>query len=593
MKQLIYKPTQNRKTYEIILNILDNLGKSINIIFTDNLCMLGAQTSDRIIKEVGGMKVYKTEDNKTISINCESVDIEGVSRKQIATHVLGLIRYEGVRNIITLTNSVRLPQMRRIIDLLIEPDTLGYPGIIPHAIPNINLYFDEADKTIKSITKELKEILTYDFINDYYITATPKKVLRLYNKMKLYPVQNTLENYINLQYANWVDIGELEYMDSLRAMLDGIIIKDKGTINAQRFMFAPGINLKESHYDIAEESTNIYQCISVIVNSDGLHILLPGEMNESYLSNITNSQGERVPHFPKELNDSFTTKNWDRLVEYSHGKKLYKLNFNKKSLIQDNDNEFWKIMESIRRYWKDNPVLVTGSRCIERGITIQNPMNKKVRFTDGMLHSNITRSDSGSQMAGRFTLTYNDTVQRKDFTPINIYSSEKIRLYMINQEKKAMYAVQLSNKGKEVIEYNEWKNYERESVLGCESFSTYHEAIRYAFNTFQCRKVNYSPERDYSERKKKLGSCNLIQEGAYQGYRFNSFDNKDKLPIDLPTFQQRKTRHLCWREGKEGNPYRIWAVYLDMNDTQSLRYYVCSTPIALHNDLNESDSEED
>ena len=228
MKQLIYKPTQNRKTYEIILNIIDNIGKSINIVFTDNLCMLGSQTSDRIIKEVEGFKLYKTDDNKSISVHCESHDINGVSRKQIATHILGLIIGEGIRNIITLTNSVRLPQMRDIIDLLLEVDTLGRPGIVPYSIPMINLYFDEADKTIKSINRTLEDLLDVEYVNDFYITATPKKVLRLHNKMKLYPVQNTLDNYISLQYANWIDIGELEYMDSLREMLNKIKLQDKG-----------------------------------------------------------------------------------------------------------------------------------------------------------------------------------------------------------------------------------------------------------------------------------------------------------------------------------------------------------------------------
>ena len=69
MKVLIYKPTQNRKTQEIINDILKNIGNSINIIFTDNLCMLGSQTSERIIKEVDGFKMYRGDDSKTISIN--------------------------------------------------------------------------------------------------------------------------------------------------------------------------------------------------------------------------------------------------------------------------------------------------------------------------------------------------------------------------------------------------------------------------------------------------------------------------------------------------------------------------------------------
>ena len=143
LKKLIYKPTQNRKTQEIIYNILDNIGRCINIIFTDNLCMLGSQTSDRIIKEIEGFRLYKTDDNKTISVHCESEDVEGVSRKQIATHIYGLITADGVRNIITLTNSVRLPQIRDIIQLLIDKDSLGRAPIIPsEALGSMNLYFD-------------------------------------------------------------------------------------------------------------------------------------------------------------------------------------------------------------------------------------------------------------------------------------------------------------------------------------------------------------------------------------------------------------------------------------------------------------------
>ena len=173
--------------------------------------------------------MYRGDDSKTISINCESSDIEGVSRKkQIATHVIGLIITEGIRNIITLTNSVRLPQMRRLIDLLTEKDSLGRPGIVPFSIPNINIYFDEADKTINSILRELEEKLDCKFINDYYITATPKKLLKKYGEMELYKVNDTLKEYMSLEDANWINIGTHEYMDALRSMLDKIKYVDGG-----------------------------------------------------------------------------------------------------------------------------------------------------------------------------------------------------------------------------------------------------------------------------------------------------------------------------------------------------------------------------
>ena len=51
MKVIIYKPTQNRKTQEIIKSIEDH-PNSINIVFTDNLCMLGSQTANRIVNQL-------------------------------------------------------------------------------------------------------------------------------------------------------------------------------------------------------------------------------------------------------------------------------------------------------------------------------------------------------------------------------------------------------------------------------------------------------------------------------------------------------------------------------------------------------------
>jgi len=594
-RKLIYKPTQNRKTNEIIQNILSVIGISINIVFTDNLCMLGSQTSGRIIKEIKGVSLYRKNNNKSITIHCESEDIDGVSRKQISTHIYGLIIGEGVRNIITLTNSVRLPQIRGIIDLLIHKDSLGRSPIVPDSIPIINMYFDEADKTIRSICRELDELLNKEFIHDFYVTATPKKILKKYGSMELYPVSNLLDTYINLQHANWIDIGSLEYLDSLRQMMKHIITIDGTRISPQRFIFAPGINLKESHYEIAEESTNVYQCISIVVNSDGLIILLPATIHESYLSNCTNSQRVRIPRLPTNLQPSLSHRNCNKMMETSGGSSFYKLVFHKKLLISDNDNEFWKVMGSIRSFWKDNPVLVTGSRCIERGITIQNPFDKRIRFTDGMLHCNISRTDSGSQMAGRFTLTYNDSLSRSDFKPINIFSNEKTKLYMINQEKKAMYAVELSSLGKDTIRYDEWKGYERRSVLGCLPFQSFLEAILYTKdNLGNTRTLSVFPSR-YLENEQRLGSCNMIQdtENIYNGFRYNSFDTKEKIPISEADFRVRCIRHLCWREGHSGNVYRIWAVYTDLTNKQSLKYYLCYTPLALHDELNESDSDSD
>jgi len=308
-----------------------------------------------------------------------------------------------------------------------------------------------------------------------------------------------------------------------------------------------------------------------------------------------------IPAYPKvfikSLNKRRMGNGFRRLED---GYTYYRLVFDKKQLIYDNDNEFWKIMKVIRYFWKDYPILVTGSRCVERGITIQDPSDNSMHFTDGVLHSEISKTDSGSQMAGRFTLTYNSDKSIGDFSPINIYSSLKTKNYMINQEKKAMYAVKLASSGRTTINYNQWRNYERRSILGLKESGSFHEAILYARDNLKGKKIQYSDNPgSYSETKNRLGSCNMIteEENIYNGYRYNSFDmstERVKRPINKKEFDTKCTRHICWKENSLGNPWRIWSVYEDLSDKTTLKYFLCWTPVAeIGSDGNESDSDSD
>ena len=602
-KVVIYKPTQNRKTQEIIKSIIDNKN-SINIVFTDNLCMLGSQTANRIVNQVDGA-IDELEDKKTISVHCESIDVAGVSRKEIHNHIYGLIVGEKqIRNIITLTNSIRLPQIKSLIEQLIRPNPLfGFP-IVPNCLETINLYFDEADKHIMTIIDDLGDIIDdNEFIKDFYITATPKRILKVYNNMILYPVENNLDNYIPLQHANWIEIENEGYLPSIKHMLDDIKENNYGIIPSEKFIFSPGINLKDSHFEIGRDATCNYNIVSVIVNSSGLTIMLSLNIPNQYLT-ISHANGNgremMIPSFPGEFINSLNKRKMGNgFKKTEDGYTYYEMVFDKKQLIYDNENEFWRIMKVIRHYWSDLPILVTGSRCVERGITIQDPNDNNMHFTDGVLHSDISKSDSGSQMAGRFTLTYNSDKTITDFVPINIYSSVKTKNYMINQEKKAMYAVNLSSSGQRNINYNQWRNYERRSVLGLEDFKTFKDAIEYAYNNFSCR-VNYTEsDNAYDETKVRLGSCNMIKDGndLYMNFRYNSFDmsgERDKRPISIEEFKIRCTRHLNWRESGTGNPWRIWSVYDDLTDNTTLKYYLCWTPVAeIGQDGDESDSDSD
>lgn len=605
-KVLIYKPTQNRKTQEIIKNI-ENNNNSINIVFTDNLCMLGSQTANRIVNQVDGI-IDELEDKKTISVHCESIDVAGVSRKEIHNHIYGLIVGEKqIRNIITLTNSIRLPQIKSLIEQLIRPNPLfGFP-ITPNCLRTINLYFDEADKHITAIIDDLGDLIDdNEFIKDFYITATPKRILKIYNNMTLYPVENNLDNYIPLQHANWIEIDNEGYLPSIKYMLDDIKKNNDYIIPSEKFIFAPGINLKESHFEIGRDATCNYDIVSVVVNSSGLTIMLPLNISNQYLTlsyTSSNGQGIMIPTFPREFINSLNKRKMgNNFKKIEDGYTYYEMVFDKKQLIYDNENEFWRIMKVVRHYWFNLPILVTGSRCVERGITIQDPSDNKMHFTDGVLHSDISKSDSGSQMAGRFTLTYNSDKTVSDFVPINIYSSIKTKNYMINQEKKAIYAVKIVSSGQNNINYNQWRNYERRSVLGLEDFNTFKTAIEFAHNKFTGRCINLiSREGAYDENKDRLGSCNMIKDenNPYNGFRYNSFDmagisDNEKKPICKEEFKIRCTRHLNWRESGTGNPWRIWSVYDNLTDNTTLKYYLCWTPVAeIGCDGDESDSDSD
>ena len=74
-----------------------------------------------------------------------------------------------------------------------------------------------------------------EFIKDYYITATPKRVLKIYEEMELYPVENNLGNYISLQHANWITIDDEGYLPSIRTMLDRIQANNGNKIPPNKF----------------------------------------------------------------------------------------------------------------------------------------------------------------------------------------------------------------------------------------------------------------------------------------------------------------------------------------------------------------------
>ena len=135
-------------------------------------------------------------------------------------------------------------------------------------------------------------------------------------EMELYKVNDTLKIiYAFRRFANWINIGTHEYMDALRSMLDKIKYVDGGYIRRCRFIFAPGMILKDSHYDIAEEATNVYNCVSIVVNSDGFNIFIPETLGEEYLSPVYDYSNNKIPKIPEKFKESINRSSFSNVLK--------------------------------------------------------------------------------------------------------------------------------------------------------------------------------------------------------------------------------------------------------------------------------------
>ena len=130
--QIIYKPCQSGKTFEMIADIKTQIQtdpNAINIIFTDNFLVQSVQTK---------VRVEESEIGKCITISSKQGDSNS------ADNAVRIMKTEGVSNIVMLANKTRLNGSGDFINLI-----EGITDSVKLAHRDITVWIDEFDKVMK------------------------------------------------------------------------------------------------------------------------------------------------------------------------------------------------------------------------------------------------------------------------------------------------------------------------------------------------------------------------------------------------------------------------------------------------------------
>lgn len=335
---LICKPEQSGKTGLMTLMIKDWKCnpipgiKTINFICCDNSLLLTGQTCNRVSTD---MSMFKINDSDEICIELSSNKI----RTKYNNHrdVLVAITFKHVTNIICCSNHMRQEDISTIIHMLNDCYNGQY---------KFNIFLDEADKFLPFIKKTILPLTnTFDNVDGFLITATPKPLFDLYKFMDVHPLEDT----VSVDYHGWDDniktLVDLDTSDPV-AFLQHVLDHIAPTLLPGDKIFAPASTTILSH-SLAKKAFNERRCACLVVNGDGIELTLPN------------------------------------LVMYSYDKSI-ELNLLLPKIYAEHRLHQW-------------PFAVTGNLCISRGISHMSP---DFIFDYGILNT-MNNPSTASQMAGR------------------------------------------------------------------------------------------------------------------------------------------------------------------------------------------------
>lgn len=209
--RLVVRPTQSRKT-GVVIDVIENSPDMINFIISDNFCVQGDQTFSRVRESQGYDPIL--------------LHYEATNTKDPAA-LWYPVMVKKRFTVVLLNNKTRLPIVTGLIQLLLQDSDR-----------NINIFLDEADKTIKLAIKHIQMAIGTSLgrVNTYFVTATPAGLFARFGQMRVHETNVPLENLMNLKdmELNVIKTDADNFVGEVRDMMCRV------PYAASNYVFVPG-----------------------------------------------------------------------------------------------------------------------------------------------------------------------------------------------------------------------------------------------------------------------------------------------------------------------------------------------------------------
>ncbi len=514
--ELIVKPCQSGKTFVVLEEIktlfsIEETENAIHVLFTDNSILQTDQLKMRINQDEDFSEYIDRKGSKSIILSSKSIT------KNIYKLLFDVIE-GGHRNIITCSNGIRVRQMNDFFNLMKNKMNKD----IEMKRYNFYIWIDEADKTFTNNIRQsyLNIWSQMNIIKKItFITATPRKLLLRYDKLKIMEMEETFDQtkYHSLQECK-ITIEDFETNDTI-SYITSFLEKYQENIKEGQVWFIPGDNEIETH-----------EYIRTLLLKYGFSVIMINGTEKS-LTMVKQEENRKI---------------------------IRKLLFKE---IHRDEAEMSKICGSIYEKYNlsKHKVAITGCLCISRGITISSD---KMMITHSIMPPHVSDRSNAYQLAGRLC---GNIKNFQNYVIPSVYMTEKFMNTVISMEIRAMNLSKIAKmEKKEMISLNDYDNS--------------NQIVRFKTDIYEFDNLDelYRFEKDNGIRK-SIPHLN-INDGYYHCSLGNksdiqSYDNvleklKSWNPYSHFSFNNKMKNSK--KEKKVGDKYaRLYTGYKDMNDPSS------------------------
>ena len=385
--QIIYKPCQSGKTFEMIADIKAQIRtdpNAINIIFTDNFLVQSVQTK---------VRVEESEIGKCITISSKQCDSNS------AENAVKIMRNEGVNNVVMLANKTRLNGSGDFINLI-----EGITDSLALAHRDITVWIDEFDKVMKIKARGAEDPYMTSILDLCNSTSQVKNVIGLtatgahsiFNYMGPFRakplVSSNFDGYVGFSDHVYHDVPVKAGIHAIDYAKD-VLNKFPQRITPGCVFFVPADVKKDSHNEMEE----------MLIHDFGFDVVIKLNGTDKCIS-VKSFRG--TTEVSGDMSANLKTKPVDKVLAE----------------------------HALSEGWATKKVAITGKLCWGRGVTIQS---EDLLITDAILPISKNTSkdrDAITQEAGRNNGRVQGVPGRQ---PIHIYTSQWGEEMLKEQDKIA------------------------------------------------------------------------------------------------------------------------------------------------------------